>query len=237
MSTAADLLNSSIGVLSFYTSDFQPLHDVTGPVKNRYCTRHGYRHIVKVGPHRADPGYYAYDRLAYIRDLLFGALPEGAGLEAILCLNGHAQIMTHSITVQSFLDTDHDFYIAADVHGLNAGVFIVRKSEWLKSWLDFLISIEHAYSGHSWHEQKAMQDNWERPEWKPRISIVPQERFMGYSHAHYNMPTTTPGEFQKGRSFTLHIPGRSVFHPEPTPLMRTRITLFSSAEVQQQIEY
>jgi len=225
----------STAVLSFFTPDYQPLHDVNGPVKDAYCAKHGYCHIVRNRPYRADPGYYAYDRLAYIRDLFFGNLPEGRDVDVILCLNGHAQIMTHTITVESLLEDGKDFYIAADVNGLNAGVFILRKSEWLRTWLDRLLEVEPEYTAREWKEQNAMTDNREKPEFAGRIKVMDQWLLNSYDWAHYNWPTTTPGQFIPGRSFILHIPGRSVRHPEPTPLVLTRVKLFSSPEIRDQI--
>lgn len=223
--------NSTIALLSFYTSDFQPLHDVTGPVKDTYCAKHGYRHIVKVAPYGNPQDYYAFQRIRYLRDLLFGGLPEGDGIEAVLVLNSHAQVMTHTIMVQSFIDEDHDFYIAADVNGLNAGVFIVRKSEWLKTWLDHLLAHESIHHNFEWKEQSLVTMFWKLPQFKLRISLVDQWLLNGYLWSHYNWPVTTPGQFRPGKSFVLHIPGRSVFHPEPTPLVQTRVKLFSSPEV------
>lgn len=221
-------------LLSFYTPDYQPLHDVNGPVKDRYCARHGYWHIVYSSSYRDTPGYYAYDRLAYLRDIMFGDTPD-EGLEVVAVLNGHAQIMTHSIRIEDFLEDGKDFYIAADVNGLNAGVFIVRKSEWLKTWLDFLLSKEQEYSGHDWHEQKAMQDNWERPEFKDHIKIVDQWLLNSYLWQAYNWSTETPGQFRPGQSWVLHVPGRDVRANPAHNLMQSRVALFSSWEVKSHI--
>lgn len=80
-----------------------------------------------------------------------------------------------------------------------------------------------------------MMDHWKRWEFRRRIKIMDQTILNAYLHRHYDMPLTTPGEFQKGKSFCLHIPGRSVFHPEPVPLVYTRIALFAGREVQERI--
>lgn len=225
----------STALLSFYTSDYQPLVDVTGPVKDAYCARHGYRHIVRSTSYRPVPGYYAYDRLAFIRDLFFGGLPEGKDIDVILCLNSHAQVMTHSITIESFLEQGKDFYIAADVNGLNAGVFILRKSEWLKTWLDFALANEAHYSQHEWFEQRCFQENWQRPEFKSHIMLVDQWLLNSYDWTHYNWPTTTPGQFRKGESFIFHVPGQSVRVGGNLSRLDSRIMVFSSAEVKESI--
>lgn len=228
---------SNTALLSFFTPDYAPMHNLTAGVKDAYCARHGYRHIVRLTPYGDPNRYYAYARLHYLRDLLFGDLPEGRGLEVVAVLNGHAQVMTHSITVESFLEDGKDFYIAADVNGLNAGVFIVRKSEWLKQWLDFLLSVEAQYSTHQWFEQRAMQENWERPEFKDHVKIVDQYKLQGYLWEHYNWATTTPGQFRKGESWALHVPGKSTRVGTHLSLLGSRLALFSSPEITDKIVY
>jgi hypothetical protein len=228
---------SSVALLSFFTPDYAPLHNVTAPVKDAYCARHGYRHLVRLTPYGDPNRYYAYARLHYLRDLLFGDRPEGKGIEVVAILNSHAQIMTHSITVESFLEEGKDFYIAADVNGLNAGVFIVRKSEWLKTWLDFILSQEGQVNHHDWKEQFAMQQNWERPEFKERIKIVDQYLLQGYLWQHYNWPETTHGQFKQGESWTLHVPGKSTLVGTNLSLLGSRLMLFSSPEILDKIVY
>lgn len=225
----------STTLLSFYTSDYQPLVDVTGPVKDAYCARHGYRHIVRSTPFREPPGYYAYDRLAYLRELLFGGVWESPDVVAVL--NSHAQVMTHSITIESFLEPGKDFYIAQDVNGLNAGVFIVRKSEWLKDWLDFCLALETEYSHHEWFEQKCFQDNWELGAFRSHIKIVDQWLLNSYDWSHYNWPTTTPGQFRPGESWVYHVPGQSVRVGARKSRLASRVEVFSSPEVTSQIRY
>lgn len=223
-------------LLSFYTSDYQPLVDVTGPVKDAYCARWGYAHIVKLAPYGDASRYYAFQRLHYLRDLLFGDLPEGRGIETVLVMNSHAQVMNHSIPVEALLNDSHDFYIAADVNGLNAGVFVVRKSEWLKTWLDFLLALEAVHHDHCWKEQKLMQDNWQRAEFKPRIQLVDQRRLGAYLWKFYAWADTSPGQWQPG-DWIIHVPGRSVLANPAHSLMESRVAIFSSPEIMDKIRW
>ena len=228
---------SNVTLLSFFTPDYAPLHNVTAGVKDAYCARHGYRHIVRTTPYGNPGRYYAYARLHYLRDLLFSDLPEGRGVEVVAVLNSHAQIMTHSITVESFLEDGKDFYIAGDVNGLNAGVFIVRKSEWLKTWLDFLLSVEEQYSRHEWFEQRAIQENWERLEFMDHVKIVDQWLLNSYDWSHYGWATTTPGQFRSGESWVYHVPGQSIRVGANKHRLMSRIDVFTSREVLDQIRY
>ena len=224
----------STALLSFYTTDYQPLVDVTGPVKDAYCAKQGYRHIVKLAPYGDPSRYYAFARLAYLRDLLFGDLPEGRGVEVVLVMNSHAQVMNHTIRVESLLDDKHDFYIAKDVNGLNAGVFIARKSDWLKTWLDHLLSMENRHHEHCWKEQKLMQDTWEWPEFKSHIQIVDQRLLNAYLWRHYDWADTSPGQWQPG-DFIIHIPGKSTKVGVDKSLLESRVMIFSSPEIADKI--
>lgn len=227
---------SPISLLSFFSPDYAPMHNLTAGVKDAYCAKHGYRHIVRTTPYGDPNRYYAYARLNYLRDLLFGDLPEGRGVEVVAVLNGHAQVMTHSITVESFLEEGKDFYIAADVNGLNAGVFIVRKSEWLREWLDYLLEHERETDHHDWKEQHMMQLSWERPEFKPHIKLVDQWLLNSYDWALYNWSRDTPGQFRPGESWVFHAPGKKFDVPPSVSLLQSRLNLFSSPEVTSQIQ-
>ena len=224
---------SNTALLSFFTSDYQPLHDLNGPVKDAYCAKQGHKHIVKVAPYQPRDLYYAFDRLYFLRDLLFGGLPEGEGIDTVLVMNGHAQVMNHNVLVESFLDADHDFYITKDISGLNAGVFIVRKTEWLKTWLNHILSLEPIHKSKVQFEQTLFQENWERPEFKSRIKICPQNDFNSYRYDFYHIPTTHPGQFKPG-DFCLHAPGKHV-NAGNQSLLESRLAIFRSPEITSQI--
>ncbi len=226
------ILNEQVGLLSFFTADYEALHRVVSPVKEEYCNRHGYRHIVKIGPYGDPQSYYAYSRLKYIRDLFWGGLPEGDGIEVILCMNGHAQVMNLTLTVQRLIDPHHDLYVAADPHGLNCGVMIFRKSPWLKGFLDVWLSLEQQYAAHSWHEQKALQDMWasHRLQLRGKIQLVDQRFLQTYLWRHYDWEPTSPGQFVKG-DWIIHVPGKSTKVGVDKNLLESRIEIFSSPEI------
>jgi hypothetical protein len=224
----------SVALLSFYTSDYQPLVDVTGPVKDAYCAKQGYRHIVKVAPYGNPDDYYAFSRLRYLRDILFGDLPEGHGVEVVLVMNSHAQVMNHNIRVESLLDDRHDFFVAKDVSGINMGVFVVRKSEWLKQWLNHLLSYEAVHKTKIQFEQTIVQETWEWPEFKSRVQIVDQRLLGSYLWRHYDWADTSPGQFQRG-DFCLHVPGKSTKVGVDRSLLESRVMIFSSPEVTDKI--
>jgi hypothetical protein len=212
----------SISLLSFYTPEYQPLANVTLPNKQEYCDKLEYLHLVKTTPYGNKDNYYAFQRIQYLRDLLFASEND---LEAVLVLNIHTMVMNFNTKIESFLDNEHDFYICKDVNGINAGTFLIKKSDWSKKWLDFILSKESVHKNHCWFEQKLIQDNWELPEFKDKVKILPHPSINSYFYNIYNWPETTPGHFNKG-DFILHLPGLG---------MEQRINIFKSDAVKDKI--
>ncbi len=204
-------------LLSYYTKEFQALADVTLPGKQEYCDRWGYKHVVHV-PEKLIH-YYAVDRIKFLRDLLF---ETENNFDFAWVLNGHAMIMNHTIDVAQFTDNEHDFFITRDVNALNAGSFLIRKSEWGKKWLDMIYK-EAPYVGHGWYENKTIIDHENDPLFKDKIKVLPHPSINSYSYDYYNWPDTTPGHFRKG-DFVLHVPGKSTKHNGS--LLETRIQIF-----------
>lgn len=214
----------NLALLSFYTPEFQPLADVTLPDKEEYCKRFGYTHIVSHFPYGNPANYYAFQRLQCARDLLFKS--DKYDFDAIWVLNIHASIMNLTKNVADFIDNEHDFFITKDCNGINGGSFIVKDTHWAKNWLDFLLSKEDIHKNHCWYEQKLIIDNWERPEFKDKIKILPQNTINSYMHELYDISTDREGQLQKG-DLVLHIPGKPL-RTDGKSLCQARIDVFNS---------
>jgi hypothetical protein len=226
--------NNQIALLSFYTKDFQPLHNITGQNKDDYCAKWGYHHLVKVAPYGNPDNYYAFQRIQYLYDLLFNNLPEGREIEAVLVMNTHSLVTNYNIQIQSFLDDDHDFYLAKDVSGLQMGLYLVKKTEWLKRWLEYILSFESVHQNKFQKEQTVIQEIWQAPEWFTRIKIVDQEQLGAYVWKHYGWAENSPGAWKPG-SFTLHVPGKSTIVGTNKSLFESRIEIFSSDEMKNRV--
>jgi hypothetical protein len=201
----------NISLLSFYSPAWQPLADIILPNRQKYCEKHDYNCKIRIGPYANPNWYYAIDRLVFLYDQLLAG-----DSDVIWILNIHAMIMNASIKIESFLDDEHDFFICKDIHGINAGSFICKNTEWTRSWLKMIIK-EALIINHCWHEQKVMQDN----ENDPHIKILPHPSINSYYYDLYNCPTTNDGQFHKG-DFVLHLPGTS---------LDERIKIFTSERV------
>jgi len=114
--------------------------------------------------------------------------------------------------IESLTDIDHDFFINKYWNGLNAGAFIIRKSDWSEKWLRFIYEGESQYRNDCWAEQRRMQDNENNPLFKDRIKILP---FPGINTLMFDLYGGNPnegewkgreGNFKKG-DFLLHLAG------------------------------
>lgn len=219
-----------IALLTFYSPDFQPLADLTIPNKTRYCEKHGYGHFIHSGVYKNPKDYYAFDRLRMVYDLLF--LRDD--VDTLLVANLHTLIMNHNKRIEDIVDTDHDLFIANDIGGLNAGVFILKKSEWTKKWLEYILGKGDLHHGYVQFEQTIMGETINMPEFKDRIQIVPQNALNSYLHELYSIPINRDGQYHPG-DWILHVPGRPV--NTHGPIWEERIKVLSSDYVQSNIIY
>jgi SAM-dependent methyltransferase len=214
-----------IGILTFYSSEYQPLADVVIPNRDAYCELYGYEHVVKLGPYKDASEYYAIDRMVFLRDFLFEN-PDSPDVVFLMALNNY--IMNYTKKLEDFLTDEKDFFITADSNGLNTGIFAIRKTEWSKKWLDFVIE-KSLTIDHHWYEQKVVMDHANDETWREKIKILPQNSFNSYDYRLYKMPATTEGQFKKG-DFIFHAPG--IAYWENCSLLEFRVRLFKGGWVQ-----
>lgn len=198
--------------------DYQVIADLTIPTKDAYCERFGYRHMVHAGPYGNERLYWAIQRLQLVYDYLFSGVND---VDAVWALNPQSLITSLKIDVADYLTPDHDFFITADINGLNAGSFIVRKTEWSRRYLECLLKLAPNVNHGHW-EQMAMIRTYQLPEWAPKIGILPHPSINSYLYSRlYNMPDTTPGQWKPGH-LVLSLPGTT---------FQQRIEILSSSEL------
>lgn len=195
-----------IALLTFYSPHYQKVADLTLPDKDAYCVKNSYQHIVKIGPYRDENLYYAIDRLIYLYDILF---KEQNDIDAIWILNVQSLITNYNKKIEDLLDTKHDFYISPDVGGLNAGSFIVKKSDWLKLWLEEVIKLAPNVNHCHW-EQTAISRLSGDDRFKEKIEILKQNDINSYNYPYYapNWNENTPGHWKSG-DLAISFPGIS----------------------------
>lgn len=209
----------NLSILTYHTKDYEIMGNLVYSNRQKYCDIWNYNHIIEIP--KNIKYYYAIDRIKFLHDLLF---EKNNNIDYVWVLNVHAMIMNYTIDVAKFLDDEHDFFITKDVGGLNAGSFIVKKSDWTKKWLNFIYE-KAPYINHCWHEQKVMQDNENNPEFKDKIKVLKHPSINSYDYILYKLPETTLGHFNKG-DFILHLPGTN---------LQERINYFTSEKIKNNI--
>lgn len=183
--------------------DYQIIADLTIPGKEAYCQRFGYRHLVHCGSYGNERLYWAIQRLQLVYDYLFAGLND---VDAVWVLNPQSLITSFKKPVTDYLTPEHDFFITADINGLNAGSFIVRKTEWTKRYLECLLKLAPNVNHGHW-EQMAMIRTYQLPEWAPKIKVLDHPSIQGYLYTRlYSRPDSTPGQWHKG-DLVLSFPG------------------------------
>lgn len=189
-----------IEIQVLYTESWQPMADIVSPTAEAYCTKHGYKLTVKKYPEPYYPtfGYNKFKEIDY-------SFNEG-GVDVIMSMDLDALITNHNITIESFLDDNNDFYICEDVNGVNAGVFIIKRSQWAGRFIDYVLSMEGKLSMHC--EQNAIENYlWEVSTYKTKI--VKHPAFNSYDYSLYEFPNIRKreqGHWHEG-DFILHTPG------------------------------
>ena len=203
-----------LAIVTQHIPNYQSLADLTVPNHEEYCKRHGYQHIVKIGSYGDAARYYGFQKAEFILDLFFN--PAKAGIaesdspDIIWSLNLPSVITNMTKPVMEGLKEDADFWISKDCHDINAGSYLVRKSEWSKRWLEFIVSEEPEYRADCWAEQRVVIHNHDKPEWKTRISIEHQRLLNSYNYLLYSpWNSCTVGDWRPG-DLVLSFPGMNL---------------------------
>jgi len=103
-----------IRLLQHYTQNFKPLIDISKPIHEAYCERHGYSFHLKEVPEYGV--YNGLDKLSQIMEVC------SDGDIAMVC-DADALVTNLNVKIEDFIKEGKDFYVA---QGWNMGVFIVR---------------------------------------------------------------------------------------------------------------
>lgn len=188
--------------------DYQVIADLTIPAKEAYCQRFGYRHMIHCGSYGNERLYWAIQRLQLVYDYLFSAVND---VDAVWVLNPQSLVTSFKKDVADYITPEHDFWITADINGLNAGSFIIRKSEWSKQWLKMLID-KASNTQDCWYEQRQMQNHYQLADWRDKIKVLDHPSIQDYDYVGlYNRGPETAGQWRKG-SLVLSLPGTTFEH-------------------------
>jgi hypothetical protein len=197
----------TIGVLTSYYANYKSLADLVIPNLQGYCRKNDYVFYNYMLPEGGL--HFSFKRMKMLRELL------NYGANIILCTDIDILITNYNIKIESFLDDKHDFYITKDVNGINAGNFIIKNTEWSKSFLDFILSKTDSFE----NDQCVIEAIHNDPEWKDKIKILSHPSVNSYPYDLYapswgvigdrkiERPTHKEGDWQPG-DFIIHLPGQ-----------------------------
>jgi len=188
-----------ICLLILYTEGWMPIAKVVLPVATQYCKKHGYdfKFICFPGEY---PSNFGFNKIRYIQEVFKG--------DCDICwsLDLDTMITNHNIRVEDFLQDGKDFYITKDVNAHNAGSFIVKKSEWSKQFLEYLLQQKGKDGMHC--EQNAI-DKYIEENGTDDICVLPHPSINSYHYELYpefKNITHEQGNWEDG-DFVLHLPG------------------------------
>lgn len=144
-----------IGILTAYYRNYISLADMVVPNIQGYCVKQGYSFYEFMPPEIGV--HYSFKRIKMLRDIL-----ESEDVDFILCTDIDVLITNYHTRIESFLDSEHDFYICKDVNGINAGVFIIKNTEWAIAFLDAILSKQDSFD----NDQNVIDAIKEDVQWK-----------------------------------------------------------------------
>lgn len=196
-----------VAVLTVYTDNLIELADTVIPNLKKYCDKQGYT-LYNYNITGTDM-YFGFKKMEMLINIL-----EYQDVNVVLCLDLDTLITNHNIRIESFLDGEHDFYITKDVNGINAGSFIVKNSEWTRSFVNLIYSKRKEFEC----EQVVMDAFKDVHGNSSKIKILEHPSINSYLYASYGTnwgiiggtkiekPTHKEGEWNLG-DFIVHLPG------------------------------
>lgn len=186
-----------IGFCTAYNDNFKNVAEITVPTFKHYCEKHGYDYIevtnCNCGRHPV------WEKIFLLKERL-------KDYDYLFWCDCDAIITNNSIKLESFI-CNQDLIITHDLFGLNAGVFLIKNSEWSKNYLNkvwdacgTIPSIYKSYGG----DQSAMEYMAKGED--SHIKVVNQCIFNSYKNSLYDRSYNEKIDWEPG-DFILHLPG------------------------------
>lgn len=182
-----------ITLLTAASEQYWPLMQKTGPNKMEYCLRHGYELLMRThGPFQGRWG----ERERFMHD----ALKNGA-CDWLAFFGADTLITNMTIKLETIIDDNFDFIIAADVHGINNDVFLMRNCFQSLNFISHVASLSNRHP----NDQSAMFEVMHSMAGY-RSKVLHEQRIMNsMPYAEYGMPEDA-GRWQEG-DLCFHAPG------------------------------
>jgi hypothetical protein len=191
-----------IALLSFYDEAFAPLAALTFPGLKAYCEKWGYTPYFGQPFANCDPRN-GFDRFVAV----YGLFEQG--YDAVMWIDADAMITNHHIRIEDRLG-DEKFVIAADLHGINSGVFIARNHLETRELVLSMINLgEKLLKDHPFREQECLNRYLGFDRYRRMVTVLPQRMLNAVVNAYYQRPEGFAGDWRPG-DWILHFPGISM---------------------------
>jgi hypothetical protein len=190
-----------IGIVSCWNKKYEVLANLVLPNRRIYCEKHGYE-SVEVGGWDSDTweGRAAcWGRMDVSRKVLHR-------FDAIFVMDIDAVITNMDIKIEDL--ATHDFVSTADVNGLNAGMILIKHTDWSAAFMDKYWETGKRYQHFPNSEQSCMahllicepQEKW---------SIKPQRTMNSFPYHLYEDFKFPEGQWES-LDFILHTPALDI---------------------------
>lgn len=187
-----------IGCAVHYTLSWEKLAAITIPILEKYCDKHKYLAAIDE--------VMNYSRYTGI-DKIITALDSLEQNDVVMVLDADVLITNFTINIEDFIEDNYDLYISKDIHGINAGVFIIKSGEWSLKFLQYLLD---SIGGDIHCEQDAI-NKYINGKGMDKIKLLPQNSINSMLYENYaeGEQTHENGQWQVG-DFILHLPAMSI---------------------------
>jgi hypothetical protein len=140
-----------IGILSITNESYWPVSDITRHVNVEYASSHDYVFNMSIHP----PAPWAetvWGKITYLKKRL-------SEFDWVMWIDADAMVMNHRVKIEDLIakcPLDTDLIISSDLHGLNAGVFLLRNRQWSRDFLQAVDESKSEFISHKYPEQEAM---------------------------------------------------------------------------------
>jgi hypothetical protein len=190
-----------LGVLSAWDHHQTSVAGMTQPILKAYCRKHGYE-LISEQREPKNGMTSIWFKIVMLDEFI-------DRFDVVVWLDADCLIMDPLITLESFLDPDHDFFIACDPLGLNTGVMMLRNCKWVKDFLKKLL--EHALYWIGFHS----------------LSEQTATCYLLYTTGHLDRAKIFIGPADPINSYQ---PGKFIFHPMGLDLKEKRRVLVAAKQ-------
>lgn len=165
--------------------------------KRTYCKKHGYDFI------------YCEDSLDTSRHIYWSKILltlqtlKNSSYKWVVWMDADTLVMNLDIPIEDMIDDKYHFFIAADINGINSGVYFVKNCEWSYQFLNSVYDRTDCFS-YSWPEQTAISLELQREIFRSYSKVYPQRVFNAFPADLY--PAVINGHYQPG-DFLIHFAG------------------------------